>query len=94
LEEHMGKGVNGKYRCGVKQAKEMVRITEGGERRFVCKVCVKGFKTKQNLSNHSSTHTSTHTSTHANDNMYDNTLQKCLLSSLPASLNTLSDSEK
>jgi hypothetical protein len=61
LEEHMGKGVNGKYRCGVKQAKEMVRITEGGERRFVCKVCVKGFKTKQNLSNHSSTHTSTHT---------------------------------
>ena len=61
LEEHMGKGVNGKYRCGVKQAKEMVRITEGGERRFVCKVCGKGFKTKQNLSNHSSTHTSTHT---------------------------------
>ena len=32
--------------------------------------------------------------THANDNMYANTLQKCLLSSLPASLNTLTDSEK
>ena len=32
--------------------------------------------------------------THANDNMYVNTLQKCLLSSRPASLNTLTDSEK
>ena len=31
---------------------------------------------------------------HANENMYDNTLQKCLLSSLPASLNTLTDSKK
>ena len=36
---------------------EMVRMAESGERKFVCKVCGKGFKTKYNLSAHGTTHT-------------------------------------
>ena len=56
LEEHLGKGGNGSYRCQVKQAKEMVRMAEIGERKHVCKVCGKGFKTKRNLSKHGYTH--------------------------------------
>jgi predicted RNA-binding Zn-ribbon protein involved in translation (DUF1610 family) len=57
LKEHLGMGQNGSYRCGVKQAKEMVRMAESGERKFVCKVCGKGFKTKQRLSDHGTLHT-------------------------------------
>jgi predicted RNA-binding Zn-ribbon protein involved in translation (DUF1610 family) len=57
LEEHLGKGDNGVFRCGVKQAREMVRMAESGERRFVCKVCGKGFKAKQDLLAHGPSHT-------------------------------------
>jgi DNA-directed RNA polymerase subunit RPC12/RpoP len=57
LEEHLGKGGRGAYRCGVKQAKEMVKMAESGERKHVCKECGKGFKTKQLLSQHIPSHT-------------------------------------
>ena len=56
LEEHLGKGEGYMYRCGAKQAKEMLRMAKSGERKAVCKVCGKGFKTKQQLSLHGSTH--------------------------------------
>ena len=35
----------------------MVRMAESGERKFVCKVFGKGFKTKYGLSAHGTTHT-------------------------------------
>jgi hypothetical protein len=57
LQEHLGKGGGHVYKCGVKQAKEMVRMAESGERRFVCKVCGKGFKTNWSLMLHNSVHT-------------------------------------
>jgi len=57
LEKHLGKGEGHSYRCGVKQAMEMVRMAESGERKFVCKLCGKGFKTKQQLSAHDTVHT-------------------------------------
>jgi DNA-directed RNA polymerase subunit RPC12/RpoP len=56
LEKHLGKGDRYVYRCGVKQAMEMVRMAESGERKHVCKECGKGFKTKQDLSRHNPTH--------------------------------------
>jgi DNA-directed RNA polymerase subunit RPC12/RpoP len=56
MEEHLGKGDNGSFRCQVKQAKEMVRMAVSGERKHVCKVCGKGFKTKQYLFNHVNSH--------------------------------------
>jgi DNA-directed RNA polymerase subunit RPC12/RpoP len=56
LEDHMGKGDNGSYKCGVKQAMEMVRMAESGERKYVCKVCAKGFKTKVELTTHCTLH--------------------------------------
>jgi hypothetical protein len=56
LQEHLGKGGGHVYKCGVKQAKEMVRMAESGERRFVCKVCGKGFKTNWSLMLHNSVH--------------------------------------
>ena len=52
LEKLLGKGDRYVYRCGVKQAMEMVRMAESGERKHVCKECGKGFKTKQDLSRH------------------------------------------
>ena len=57
LEKHLGKGDGHVYRCGVKQAMEMVRMAESGERKNVCKAWGKGFKTKSQLSNHGSVHT-------------------------------------
>ena len=57
VEEHLGKGDGRQYRCGVKQAMEMVRMAESGERKHVCKVCGKGFKTKRDLTGHGTTHT-------------------------------------
>ena len=57
LQEHVGKGEHGAFKCRAKQAMEMVRMAEGGERKNVCKVCGKGFKTIQKLSAHSITHT-------------------------------------
>ena len=59
LGKHLEKGGNGVIRCGVKQAVEMVRMAESGERKHVCKVCGKGFKKKQYLSIHSIAHTKT-----------------------------------
>ena len=56
LELHLGKGNSFEYRCGVKQAMEMVKMAESGERKFVCKVCGKGFKNKGSLSVHASVH--------------------------------------
>ena len=57
LQMHLGTGNGTKYRCGMKQAVEMVRMAERGERKYVCKVCRKGFKAKQSLSRHGTTHT-------------------------------------
>ena len=56
LEEHLKKGENMAYRCGVKQTMEMVRMAETGERRFVCKKCGKGFKKRSLLNFHGSAH--------------------------------------
>ena len=57
LEEHLGKGDGHAYRCGVKQAMEMVRMAKSGERKSVCKVCGKGFKKHSSLMVHNSVHT-------------------------------------
>ena len=58
LEKHFGKrGMVSITGVGVKQAMEMVRMAESGERKHVCKVCGKGFKTKEQLSAHGPTHT-------------------------------------
>ena len=57
LEEHLGKGDGHAYRCGVKQAMEMVRMAKSGERKSVCKVCGKGFKKHASLVVHNSVHT-------------------------------------
>ena len=57
VEEHLGKGGRGAYRCKVKQAEEMVRMGKSGERKFVCKCCGKGFKTNWVLIAHGSMHT-------------------------------------
>jgi hypothetical protein len=57
VEEHLGKGDGHVYRCGVKQAMEMVRMAKSGERRFVCKVCGKGFKAHTFMMMHNSVHT-------------------------------------
>ena len=56
LEEHLGKGDGTMYRCGKKQAMEMVRMAKSGERKFVCDVCGKGFKTKCQLTTHGIVH--------------------------------------
>jgi uncharacterized C2H2 Zn-finger protein len=56
VEEHLGKGDNGVFRCGVKQSMEMVRMADSGERKYVCKMCGKGFKTKRDLSVHANVH--------------------------------------
>jgi uncharacterized C2H2 Zn-finger protein len=56
LEDHLGKGANGRYKCGVREAMEMVRMAESGERKHVCQVCGKGFKKKAWLAIHSSVH--------------------------------------
>ena len=57
LEEHLGKGDGRQYSCRVKQAMEMVSMAESGERKFVCKVCGKGFKRKLELSANGTVHT-------------------------------------
>ena len=57
LEEHLDKGDNHAYKCGVKQSMEMVRMAKSGERKSVCKVCGKGFKTNASLIMHNSVHT-------------------------------------
>ena len=56
LEEHLEKGENMAYRCGVKQTTEMVRMAETGERWYVCKKCGKGFKKRSLLNFHRSVH--------------------------------------
>jgi hypothetical protein len=56
LEDHLGKSVNGSYKCGVKQSMEMVRMAESGERKHVCQVCGKGFLRMASLSQHSTVH--------------------------------------
>ena len=56
LEGHLGKGDGRVYRCVVKQAKEMVRMAECGERKHVCELCGKGFQTMQHLSIHGTLH--------------------------------------
>jgi KRAB domain-containing zinc finger protein len=56
LEDHVGKGVNGRYKCGVKHAMEMVRMAESGESKHICQVCGKGFKEKSGLLRHSTAH--------------------------------------
>jgi hypothetical protein len=56
LEDHLEKSTNGSYKCGVKQAMEMVRMAESGERKHVCQVCRKGFTNKANLLKHSIVH--------------------------------------
>ena len=57
LVEHLAMGGGHVYKCGVKQALEMVRMAESGERKFVCKVCGKGFQTHASLIVHNSVHT-------------------------------------
>lgn len=57
LESHPGKGDGVKYRCGVKQTLKMISMAETGERKFVCKVCKKGFKQKRQLTDQSTVHT-------------------------------------
>ena len=57
LEEHLGKGKGGVYKCGVKQEQEMVRMAKSGERQHVCQLCGKGFKNKHALSVHGTVHT-------------------------------------
>ena len=57
LVEHLAMGGGHVYKCGVKQALEMVRMAESGERKFVCNLCGKGFKTKSSLSQHGPSHT-------------------------------------
>jgi DNA-directed RNA polymerase subunit RPC12/RpoP len=56
LEDHLEKGVNGRYKCGVRQAMEMVRMAKSGERKHVCQVCGKGFKENAGLTIHFSVH--------------------------------------
>ena len=48
LEVHLGNRKEGvtRFRCVVKQAMEMIRMAESGERKYSCKVCGKGFKMK------------------------------------------------
>ena len=55
LKEHLFKGVN-HTKCVVKQAREMVRMAENGERKFVCKECGKGFKFSRDFTRHSNVH--------------------------------------
>ena len=56
LEEHLEKGKNMAYRCGVKQTMEMVRMAEVGDRRYVCRMCGKGFKSSSLLNIHGLVH--------------------------------------
>jgi DNA-directed RNA polymerase subunit RPC12/RpoP len=56
LEDHLGKSVNGRYKCGVREAVEMVRMVESGERKKLCQVCGKGFPNVSSLSKHSTVH--------------------------------------
>jgi len=57
LNYHLAMGDAGSYRCREKQAKEMIRMAKSGERKWVCKECGKGYKSKRNLSVHGNVHT-------------------------------------
>jgi protein-arginine kinase activator protein McsA len=54
LEEHLSKGDGHSFKCRVKQSMEMVRTAKRGERKLVCKMCGKGFKTFAFLKVHNS----------------------------------------
>jgi hypothetical protein len=56
LEDHLGMGGNKVYRCGVKQNLVMVWGAEDGKRKYICKVCGKGFKQKCGLVEHVNVH--------------------------------------
>ena len=57
LLKHQGKGGNNKYRCGVKQKMEMLRMAKNGERKHACLVCGLGFMNKKCLTDHAVVHT-------------------------------------
>ena len=52
LDKHLGNKKRGGYRCKARQAAEMVRMADNGERKNVCKECGKGFRKKSELQRH------------------------------------------